>query len=185
MVRDRDKGICAVCGVDTLAIYSLNKKLWERAYDPYCDWSDAPPGYTWDRIFHLHGHLQRGIECSKWQTSPDYAAHVVSFYDVIWKEHLWRVGIGRTKRIEGLRTWRRFVTFMEERGWTRFRMEGDYSGPSEPWDADHIDTVHDGGGGCGLDNYQTLCLPCHKKKNAEHAKLRARKRAPQTEISLG
>lgn len=32
------------------------------------------------------------------------------------------------------------------------------------WDADHIIAVKDGGGCCGLDNYQTLCISCHKNK---------------------
>lgn len=30
------------------------------------------------------------------------------------------------------------------------------------WDADHIITVKDGGGECGLDNLRTLCIKCHK-----------------------
>jgi len=30
------------------------------------------------------------------------------------------------------------------------------------WDADHINPVKDGGGECGLDNYRTLCINCHK-----------------------
>lgn len=32
------------------------------------------------------------------------------------------------------------------------------------WDADHIIPVREGGGSCGLDNIQTLCIPCHKHK---------------------
>lgn len=32
------------------------------------------------------------------------------------------------------------------------------------WDADHIVTVKDGGGVCGLDNLRTLCISCHKNK---------------------
>lgn len=32
------------------------------------------------------------------------------------------------------------------------------------WDADHIIPVVQGGGGCWLDNLQTLCVPCHKRK---------------------
>ena len=32
------------------------------------------------------------------------------------------------------------------------------------WEADHIKPVEYGGGACGLDNYQTLCKKCHKKK---------------------
>ena len=31
------------------------------------------------------------------------------------------------------------------------------------WEADHINAVSEGGGECGLDNYRTLCVPCHKK----------------------
>jgi hypothetical protein len=40
------------------------------------------------------------------------------------------------------------------------------------WDADHILAVIDGGGGCGLDNMQTLCLWCHREKTG------AKKRRP-------
>ncbi len=32
------------------------------------------------------------------------------------------------------------------------------------WEADHIIAVKDGGGQCGLENYQTLCVPCHRQK---------------------
>lgn len=32
------------------------------------------------------------------------------------------------------------------------------------WDADHIVEVVNGGGECGLDNYQTLCCWCHRAK---------------------
>lgn len=32
------------------------------------------------------------------------------------------------------------------------------------WEADHILPVQWGGGACGLDNFQTLCQDCHKKK---------------------
>jgi 5-methylcytosine-specific restriction endonuclease McrA len=32
------------------------------------------------------------------------------------------------------------------------------------WDADHIIPVCQGGGQCGLDNYRTLCISCHKEE---------------------
>ncbi|WP_185269586.1 HNH endonuclease [Chryseobacterium bernardetii] len=32
------------------------------------------------------------------------------------------------------------------------------------WQADHILAVINGGGGKGIENYQTLCLHCHKEK---------------------
>ncbi|HLY11398.1 MAG TPA: HNH endonuclease signature motif containing protein [Planctomycetota bacterium] len=34
------------------------------------------------------------------------------------------------------------------------------------WDADHIRAVADGGGECGVDNIQTLCIWCHREKTA-------------------
>lgn len=44
------------------------------------------------------------------------------------------------------------------------------------WDADHIVEVVEGGGECGLDNYQTLCIPCHRRKTADLARQRAEQR---------
>lgn len=34
----------------------------------------------------------------------------------------------------------------------------------DPWEADHIFPVYKGGGGCTLENFQTLCYWCHKGK---------------------
>lgn len=39
----------------------------------------------------------------------------------------------------------------------------------EVWHADHILPVHKGGGYCDLDNFQTLCVPCHKTKDVQIA----------------
>jgi 5-methylcytosine-specific restriction protein A len=47
---------------------------------------------------------------------------------------------------------------------------------SSLWDMDHIVSVVEGGGECGLDNYQTLCIPCHNRKTAELAARRAQER---------
>ncbi len=41
---------------------------------------------------------------------------------------------------------------------------------SNLWQADHIHPVAHGGGGCGLDNIQTLCTKCHKAKTADQAR---------------
>lgn len=32
------------------------------------------------------------------------------------------------------------------------------------WDADHIISIKNGGGQCGMNNIQTLCIKCHKNK---------------------
>ena len=41
------------------------------------------------------------------------------------------------------------------------------------WEADHIVPVIEGGGCCGLENYRTLCIPCHR---AQTRNLRSRMR---------
>ncbi|MGD0781205.1 MAG: HNH endonuclease [Dehalococcoidales bacterium] len=47
------------------------------------------------------------------------------------------------------------------------------------WEADHIIPVSEGGGNCGLEGYQTLCLPCHKKETASLRKRLAKQRLAQ------
>jgi 5-methylcytosine-specific restriction endonuclease McrA len=44
------------------------------------------------------------------------------------------------------------------------------------WEADHIIEVVRGGGRLGLENFQTLCVPCHKAKTARLARERAQER---------
>jgi 5-methylcytosine-specific restriction enzyme A len=43
------------------------------------------------------------------------------------------------------------------------------------WEADHIVPVIEGGGCCGLGNFQILCLRCHKQDTADLAARRARR----------
>ena len=53
------------------------------------------------------------------------------------------------------------------------------------WEADHILPVCEGGGCCGLGNYRTLCLRCHKQETATLSKTRAfRKRAQKEKKSM-
>lgn len=44
------------------------------------------------------------------------------------------------------------------------------------WEADHILPVSEGGGGCGLENLRTLCIPCHKEVTREMYRRRKRRR---------
>ena len=48
--------------------------------------------------------------------------------------------------------------------------------PGDFWQADHVVEVVRGGGGCGLENYQTLCTPCHKAKTRDLAAARKSER---------
>ena len=49
-----------------------------------------------------------------------------------------------------------------------------YNRLRSPWDADHIVPVVEGGGQCSLENFRTLCIPCHQRVTSE---LRQRLRA--------
>lgn len=51
------------------------------------------------------------------------------------------------------------------------------------WDLDHIVPVVEGGGACGLENYRTLCKPCHKGETAALAKRRAERRRAEKETA--
>ncbi len=55
------------------------------------------------------------------------------------------------------------------------------------WEADHIVPVSEGGGCCGLDNYRTLCLACHKAETAALAArtAEARRRLGCQPVGLG
>lgn len=52
------------------------------------------------------------------------------------------------------------------------------------WEADHIVPVSEGGGGCGLDNYRTLCRPCHIEETTKLRKRLSRKRNPSPQLVL-
>eukprot|EP00466_Bigelowiella_natans_P012004 jgi/Bigna1/85916/estExt_fgenesh1_pg.C_70017 len=41
------------------------------------------------------------------------------------------------------------------------------------WEADHILEVARSGGECGMENYQTLCIPCHQRKTRQFMHWRA------------
>lgn len=105
-VFERDRGICAICGIDT--VWLGNKiieiyEIWRR---------NDPRNISYSEFWDAYG---------PWGTDP---------YKQLWEAH-------------------------------------------------HIIPVSKGGGCCGLENYQTLCLHCHKEDSANLAKKRARKPIPQ------
>ena len=70
------------------------------------------------------------------------------------------------------------VTTLRAEGWknVRLRGRGSYADAVEftsCWEADHVQSVAEGGGQCGLENYRTLCFVCHKQASARQAKERA------------
>lgn len=50
-------------------------------------------------------------------------------------------------------------------------------------EADHVVAVAEGGGCCGLENFRTLCVPCHRAETrALRTRLRGRPRRPEARI---
>ena len=95
-VRERDRGICAQCGIDTSEMTKLLTNARKRSH--------------------------------AWMKALD--------------DQFWR------------------------RGFPRWRIR-------RLWDVHHIRPVTEGNSGCGLDNLQTLCVPCHKKHTAEARRWKA------------
>lgn len=56
-----------------------------------------------------------------------------------------------------------------------------WTGRRSLWDADHIVSVVEGGGECSIENYQTLCVWCHREKTAKLAADLAEKRLEKAE----
>lgn len=84
------------------------------------------------------------------------------------------------------REYMRFVGV--DRPWAWYTVPRKGWGPYMPaggcftfWEADHIVPVIEGGGCCGLDNYQTLCLRCHK----DETRLLAGNRAMDRKLASG
>ena len=76
------------------------------------------------------------------------------------------------------------VATLRAEGWTNVRTRGrgsyaDAIAFTSCWEADHITSVAEGGGQCGLDNFRTLCFVCHKKQSAAQASARAAQRRAQ------
>jgi 5-methylcytosine-specific restriction enzyme A len=80
------------------------------------------------------------------------------------------------------------ITTLQAEGWTNIRAKGKGMYPdcidfTSCWEADHIQSVQEGGGQCDLDNYRTLCYVCHKSVSKKQATARAQKRKSSNEKS--
>lgn len=134
LVGERDKGICALCRIDTTLEQRIardTEKLWywlaRREAERLLSLKELPAPYDNGREDKMAYSIG---ECHTW-------------------------------------AWRWTEEQMKERGWSTER---------HTWEADHIVPVIEGGGQCDLDNYRTLCLPCHRRVTAELARRRAERR---------
>lgn len=79
----------------------------------------------------------------------------------------------------------RFLLSLRDRGVCAQCEEQSQGDSWGPWEADHILSVVEGGGGRGLDNFQTLCLDCHKGKTRELRRRQAATRRAERNRSQG
>lgn len=78
--------------------------------------------------------------------------------DTVWLYHAWM-------RMRG--------AFEDRREWQHLGrlLSGLRSDISRSWwEADHVQPVAEGGGGCDLSNLRTLCMPCHLEQSRALAK---------------
>lgn len=79
--------------------------------------------------------------------------------------------------------WRKVQSLTRRRMETWCRRVGVSPPIGHLWEADHIVPVVEGGGECGLENYRTLCLACHRTATKELAGRRAASRRAQTQVA--
>jgi 5-methylcytosine-specific restriction endonuclease McrA len=180
-VRERDHGVCAICGFDTMILHRLSELIlsksrtgaqrWEVQRGLVCDElakrmllkaADAGRAARERLVNEAYGYMRRS-ETYRWRAAIIHAEHPRHHIRVVTAAKVW-------------------LRMAERYGWTRHRLEKG----SEPWDADHIVPLSEGGD-FGLENIRTLCLPCHKRETSkllEHQ--RARKefvRAARAELT--
>jgi 5-methylcytosine-specific restriction endonuclease McrA len=168
-VRRRDKGVCAKCGLDTEAFNRQLKDLrergldgyWRRSTDRYCTGSDG-------RLVLKRTVYERDSD-EEIQEREMTAAEV----DGRMAAYRWLKNEQKQLLLEHGFSLREFFGSL---GYVRSR---------SLWEADHIVPVCEGGGECGLDNYQTLCVPCHREETRKLARKRADERKGQLRLPIG
>lgn len=157
-LKERDKGICALCGCDSDVEY-------RRYLDSH---KEAARLLRWfeQRREHENWLTRDTHDKDPWQTS---------------RHRLWpeceKNGKTCYKTLHSLRELEIIRLGVVNPGWT--------NGRTTAWDADHIVPVVEGGGLCGLENYRTLCHPCHKRVTAELAARRAEQRRQEKRRAAG
>lgn len=157
-VHARDRGVCAACGMDTDATRQELREI-ERQYREALRSRPAPMPA---------GGLPIADFLALPTASPD--ADRARELAVAWWARSGAAGLNDGMRPEQpTGAWAWLIPFG--------------GGARHLWEMDHIVPVEHGGGGCGLDNLQTLCLRCHKAKTAEQARQRAAARAAEREAA--
>lgn len=169
-VENRDHGICSVCGMDCIAFERHRDRIRDGRFrhNVVVCWPSYSDGLKLDSLRESVSH--------RWRKKRQDAAHVVTWLRYRETRARWfyalkdAPGDPALLRRRAIETWERFKAWMVEHGWPYTRIER-----GSLWDVDHILPVEHGGGGCGLENLRTLCVPCHKAATKKQAGQRSRR----------
>lgn len=188
-VEERDKGVCAACGRDTNRIENILRRLGNIARDGLTAYDRTENRAS--KRYHIDRTRLYDV-CMAGRTSIEVAAGKPTrsifgdrVLDVTPAEQRVRNVHKRMMRLFRARLDRMARELIRE-GFDGICTRTGRVNRSL-WDADHIIPVVKGGGGCGLENYRTLCQPCHKTATAKLAADRAKERRgpdPQQELDL-
>jgi len=145
-VKERDHGVCALCGVDTEAV---RREL------------EADVAATQRRIDEWVAAVRAG-----------YAGP----WSVEWDSAHERAMMAHYRAIESAQSTGRLAILYAERAAAEAYVARGFVRGRPLWEADHIVPVVRGGGSTGLENLRTLCVPCHRRETAQLAADRARER---------
>lgn len=165
MVKERDKGVCASCEIDTTWIRGEMREADKKGIAEYLDW--------WNK------KNPRGIrQC---MSEPDKFAHLG--YDRYMGPRVYcgynpGGGWSANKKRRGTARLCEVSEFVKIQRMSRLRQLGlqrflAWWWRKTFWDMDHIRPIARGGGGCDLDNLRTLCVPCHSERSAKETRVRS------------
>lgn len=158
-----------------------------------CAWCGAPSSLKYcGHECSAEAYIRRGsAEASAQVKTRDDGVCAGCGMDCHWLSR----EFGRIERVTKRHRWNSISPKPDEMDRAGFRMawgpwvpsgwhDGSKSLALSFWEADHIVPVSEGGGCCGLDNYQTLCLRCHKAETAQLARKTALRRQAEKAPTL-
>lgn len=175
-VEERDKGVCALCNLDTREVENTIRRLGMLARNgisAYCRTENRASKRYRIEPNRLSKVLAAGMTSIEMGPEETAKCRGIRPLDVTTEEQRVRNVSRRLAKLADARL-KSFASELIRRGFDGIGFKGFVS--RSLWDADHIVPVVKGGGGCGLENYRTLCVPCHKDVTRQLAAERAAER---------
>jgi hypothetical protein len=157
MLFERDRGVCAICDRDTEAdryrLEGMMIVLVELYMRPFGSGRGQVRGSVHEAVYNQSFQLR----CGRYWSDR---------HDVVYS-------VEEADRHRPVFTPIEYAPFL--RMCRELKLSKPYGG-QHLWEADHIVPVVEGGGECGIENYRTLCIACHRAETAKLAARRAVKR---------